>query len=194
MRRGPAGTKFAPLRLKSSKQTKTSIKLTWTKTKRAERYVIYGSKCGKGNQMKKLSVAAGTSKTVKKIAGKKLKKGKYYKFIVVALDADNNVVSTSKVAHVATKGGKVRNPSKVTVKSPVVRKAKSLEKGKKLSLKARQTGEGVKKHRVLKYESTDPGIATVSKKGVIKAKSKGTCYIYSYAQNGKYKKIKTIVK
>ena len=191
---GPAGTKFAPLRLKSSKQTKTSIKLSWTKVKGAERYVIYGSKCGKGNRMKKLSVAAGTSKTVKKIAGKKLKKGKYYKFIVVALDADNNVVSTSKVAHVATKGGKVRNPSKVTVKSPVVRKAKSLEKGKKLSLKARQTGEGVKKHRVLKYESTDPGIATVSKKGVIKAKSKGTCYIYAYAQSGKYKKIKTIVK
>ena len=134
------------------------------------------------------------SKTIKKIAGKKLKKGKYYKFIVVALDADNNVVSTSKVAHVATKGGKVRNPSKVTVKSPVVRKAKSLKKGKSLSLKAKQTGEGVKKHRVLKYESTAPEIATVSKKGVIKAKSKGTCYVYAYAQNGKYKKIKVRVK
>lgn len=41
----------------------------------------------------------------------------------------------------------------------------------------------------LRLKSTKP----VSK-GVVKAKKKGTCYIYAYAQNGVYKKIKITVK
>ena len=136
----------------------------------------------------------GASKSITKVAGKSLKKGTYYKLIVVALDANNNVVSTSKVAHVATAGGKVKNPSKVTVKSSIVKKAKKLKKGKSLRLKAKQVGKNVKKRRAVSYESTDTKIATVSKKGVIKAKAKGTCYVYAYAQNGKCKKIKVRVK
>ncbi len=49
-------------------------------------------------------------------------------------------------------------------------------------------------HRKLTYESTNPEIATVTKKGVIKGKMKGTCYVYAYAQNGMFAKIKVIVK
>ena len=71
---------------------------------------------------------------------------------------------------------------------------KSLKKGKSLRLKAKQVGKSVKKHRALSYESTNTKIATVSMKGVIKAKAKGTCYVYAYAQNGKCKKIKVRVK
>ena len=41
--------------------------------------------------------------------------------------------------------------------------------------------------------STNTKIATVTKNGRIKAKKKGTCYIYVYAQNGVYKKIKVVV-
>ena len=70
-------------------------------------------------------------------------------FIIVALDNNKNVVSTSRLIHVATKGGKSGNNRKV---------------------------------------------ATVSKKGVIKAKGKGICYVYAYAQNGVFKKDKIIVK
>ena len=44
------------------------------------------------------------------------------------------------------------------------------------------------------YESSNINIATVSKKGVVKAKKKGKCYIYAYAQNGVFRKIKIIVK
>ena len=36
---------------------------------------------------------------------------------------------------------------------------------------------------LISYESGDTGIATVTAKGVIKGKQKGTCYIYVYAQN-----------
>ena len=190
---GPAGTKFATLALKSTKQGNTNIVLSWTKVKGAKKYVIYGNACGKKNKMKKIATSTGASYNVKK-AGAKLAKGKYYKFIVVALDANNNVVSTSKVVHVATKGGKVKNPTKVDVKKAVINKAKKIKKGKTLKLGAKQVGKGVKKHRALVYESSNPKIATVSNKGVVKGKAKGTCYIYVYCQNGLYKKIKVVVK
>ena len=72
------------------------------------------------------------------------------------------------------KGGKVGNYKSVTVKSSVVKKAR--------------------KHVKIRYESTNTNIATVSKKGVVKAKAKGTCYIYAYAQNGVFKKISIRVK
>lgn len=44
------------------------------------------------------------------------------------------------------------------------------------------------------YESTNPKIATVSAKGIVKGKSKGTCSIIAYTQSGTAKKIKVTVK
>jgi len=126
-----------------------------------------------------------------------VKKGTYYKFIVVAIDKNNRVVSTSKVIHVGTKGGKAGNQKKVTVKKSILKKAKNLKKGKSLSLKAKAvkaSGGKVKTHRGLSYESTNKKIATVSSKGVVKARAKGTCYVYAYAQDGVFKKIKVVVK
>ena len=52
----------------------------------------------------------------------------------------------------------------------------------------------VKKHRAIAYESSDKNIATVSKKGVIKARGKGTCKVFVYTQNGVSKAIKVTVK
>ena len=52
----------------------------------------------------------------------------------------------------------------------------------------------IKKHRKLAYETSDPKIATVTSKGVIKAVAKGKCEIYAYAQNCMSKAIKVIVK
>jgi hypothetical protein len=110
--------------------------------------------------------------------------------MVVALDANNNVVSTSKVIHVATKGNKkIGNPTKVTTK-----KVKALKKGKTFKLGAKQVGKKVKKHRGLAYETSNAKVATISSKGVIKAVGKGTCYVYAYAQNGVFKKVKVVVK
>ena len=60
--------------------------------------------------MKKLATVTGKASNFKKIAGRKVKKGTYYKFIVVAIDGNNRVVSSSKLIHVTTKGGKVGNP------------------------------------------------------------------------------------
>ena len=194
----PAGTVFGKLALKSSKQTNTSIDLSWNRVANASSYVIYGNNCVKGVKPVKLAVTSGNKQTIKTVSNRKLNKGTYYKFIVVALDRNNNVVSTSKVVCAATKGGKVGNHKKVTVSKSVIKKAKKLKKGKSLKLKAKAVPQSrklkVRKHAAIRYESTNANIASVSKKGVVKAKNKGACYVYAFAQNGICKKIKVVVK
>ena len=193
---GPKGTKYGLLSLRSVKQGKTSIILTWNKNSKAVRYAVYGNLCGKNNKMKLLSKSVKTNSfSVRKI-NKALAKGKYYKFIVVALDENNNVVSTSKVAYVATKGGKVGNHKSVTTKAK--KNKVTVKKGKTFKLAGKAVAKSKKlkvvKHRAIKYETSNAKIATVSSKGVIKGKAKGSCYIYAYAQNGVYKKIRVLVR
>ncbi|MDO4532218.1 MAG: InlB B-repeat-containing protein [Coriobacteriia bacterium] len=192
----PAGSKFGLLKLKSTTQTKASVKITWKKVSGAKKYVIYGNKCGTKNTMKKLATTTKLSKTFKKVAGKKVAKGKYYKFLVVALDKDNNVVSTSKTIHVATKGGKVGNDKRVTTSAKNNRV--TVNKGKTFKLKAKAVAKSkrltVKRHRGIVYESSNTKVATVSQSGVIKGKKAGTCYVYAYTQNGVCAKVKVTVK
>lgn len=193
----PAGSKFAPLYAKSTKTTKSSAKVTWKRVSGATKYVVYGNKCGAKNKFKKISVVTGKTLNVKKVAGKKLKKKTNYKFIVIALDGKNNVVSTSKVVHVMTKGGKNRNYTKVKVTAP--KKAKkgklALKAGKTAKLKAKATGKKVKVHRKIRYESLNPAVATVNaSSGKVKGVKKGTVTIICYAQNGVYKNVKVTVK
>ena len=72
-----------------------------------------------------------------------------------------------------------------------------MKAGKSLALKPsakKAKGCTIVKHTALRYETTAATIAKVSSKGTIKAVSKGKCYIYAYAQNGLYEKIKVIVK
>ena len=72
-----------------------------------------------------------------------------------------------------------------------------LSKGKQFKIKAegiRPGNKKVKEHRALCYESDNPSVAKVSKKGVITARKKGTAVIYVYAQNGLFEKIVVKVK
>ena len=52
----------------------------------------------------------------------------------------------------------------------------------------------VKKHRGILYESSNTGVAKVTKKGVIRAVGTGTCKIYAYAQDGRYRSTIVTVK
>ena len=182
------GSTFSLLRAKQAKVTKKSIKLSWKKVKGAESYTIYGNKCGKNNKYVKIKTVKGTSFTQKK-----LKKGTYYKYIVVA-EGSGKILATSKTLHIATKGGKVGNDKAVKVKKTRV----NLKKGKSSTIKATSIANSkkqkVKRHRKLSYESSNPSVATVSKKGKIKAVGKGTCTVYVYAQNGISKAVKVTVK
>ena len=190
----PKGASFAPLMLRSTKQTNTSIKLTWKKVSGAKTYVIYGNKCGKTNKPKRLGKSKGSTKTIKTVAGKRLKKGTYYKFIVVALDSSGHVVSTSKIVHAVTKGGKNGNPTKVTVSKKVKKNKLTLKKGKTFKLAGKAAGKKVKKHVAVRYESSNPKIATVNKNGQIKGLKKGKCKIYVFAHNGVCTTIKLTIK
>ena len=178
-----AGSKFAPLRLKA-KSGKKKISLSWKKLKEADSYIVFGSKCG--TNMEKIATVKDN-----KYVAKKLKKGKYYKYIVVAVKG-KNVLAISKSAHCVTKGGKYGNPVKLTVKKTKV----TIKKGKTKKIKARLKVSKKTKWHISKYryESSNSKVATVNKKGKIKAKSKGKCSIYVYAQNGIYKRIKITVK
>ena len=72
-----------------------------------------------------------------------------------------------------------------------VKTSRKVKKGKSIKLKAKLT-KGIGK---LYYQSSDTAKATVSAKGVVKAKKKGTVKITIYATpNAKYKSAKKIVK
>ena len=82
--------------------------------------------------------------------------------------------------------------------APLQSVAMNVDKGAAAKLKAKAKPASkklkVKKHRAILFESSNSKVATVNKKGVIKAVGKGTCYVYAYAQNGVCKIIKVTVK
>ena len=190
------GSTFSLLQARAKKVGKTSVTLGWSKPKGAKSYVVYGNTCSKKHKYVKLATTGKNSIPVKKILKNKVKKGTYYKFIIVALDANGNVVATSKTVHAATTGGKVGNDK--AVNTAAKKNKVSIKKGKSFKLKAKAVAASsklkVKKHRGVAYESSDPAVATVSSKGVIKGKKKGSCYVYAYAQNGVFRKIKVTIK
>ncbi len=202
----PKGSKFNKLRLRSTYQTKTSITLKWKSNKKAEKYVIYGNRCGTSTKIRKSvklytvkkSTKTTMTKVIKKVKGAAVKKNTYYKFLIVALNKKNEVVSTSRMIHVATKGGKYTNYKKISIKKSVLTKAKNLNQGQRLKLYPKQIkvtkSLKARKHVPIRYESTNKTIAKVTSKGVIKALKKGSCYVYVYAQNGVYKKVRVVVK
>ena len=137
--------------------------------------VVYGGQGGKGQATLELKTTGGKSAKIKMV-GKKLAKGKPYKFAVTALDGNGKTIGKSQTAYVYTKGGKYGNPKSVTVK------------------KKKTGNKKIKKLAAMRYESSNTAVATVSKKGVVKAMGKGRCYVYAYAQNGVAKKVKVVVK
>ena len=191
-----AGSTFGTLKARATNIKEKSLTLKWNKVTAAVKYVIYANKCGTSNKYKKLASVSGSKLKITKAAGKKLKKGTYYKFLIVAVDKNSKVISAAKTIHVATKGGKLGNYKSVTTSAK--NNKFTLKTGKSFKLKAKAVAQSkkltVKKHRAIKYESSNKKIATINSKGKITAKKKGTCYIYVYAQSGAFKKIKVTVK
>lgn len=192
----PEGSLYHLLKFRASKVTTSSVKLKWQKVKGATGYIIYGNLCGKGYQ--KLKTVNGGSKVSATI--KNLKKGKYYKFFVIALqecEGTQKVTATSKTVHIALQGGKAGNYKAVKLTN-VKRNKLRLKQGKSFTIKAESVVQNkkqkVKKHRSLRYESTNSKIAKVNQKGKITANQKGRCSIYVYDQSGNYGEIKVTVK
>lgn len=180
-----AGSTFTMLKAKAAPKSNKSIKLTWSKVPGAEKYMIFSNKCGKKNKYKYIATVSGTSYTAKK-----LKKGTYYKFTIVAVKGDD-ALAVSKTLHVTTNGGKKSNNTKVKLSKTKL----SLGVGKSKTIKATlKSKKKVSIHRKVAWESDNLNVATVNSKGKITAVGKGTCYVYAYAQNGVAAKVKVTVK
>ena len=89
----------------------------------------------------------------------------------------------------------------VSKKIKVTKKSVTLKMGKTTKIKAPIVKQSSKKKLLgrwhgasLRYYSTDTGVATVTSKGKIKAKGKGTCDIYVTALNGVKTRVKVTVK
>lgn len=179
-------------------------KVSWNKVSNVDQFVILGAPCGKDIKAKSVAKTVKGSETsaiVKKIAGKKLSYEKDYKVKVKAykvVKGKKVCVGSSIVCHAAGKNNRVyTNAKKVTVS----KKSVTLKKGKSKKVKAKIVKNSnakpllSKEHdAALRYDSTNTKIATVSAKGKIKAKKKGTCYVYITALNGLYTRVKVTVK
>ena len=188
------GSSFSLIQARAEKTTKNSIHLKWNKVKGADGYMVYGNKCNPKNKYEPIQMI--TSGDITTFTHKNRKKNTYYKYTIYAyklVNGKREKVAVSKTVHATTKSSKYGNAKSVKVNKTKV----TLKKKKTFKLKCSEVAEKGRKvhiHRGIKYESSNTKIATVSNKGVIKAKKKGTCYVYAYAQNGVYKKIKVTVK
>lgn len=193
--RGAMDTSYSKLRLRVPTSTRTTNVLKWTKQTGADGYVIYGNLCNsKGKTYKLVKQVTIKDNTTTSWIDTKLASGTYYKYYIKAyklVDGKKVWIAKSKVVHSTTTGGKYSNAKSVKVNKTSV----SLAVGKTFSIKAEQVlkDKPIAGHQNIKYESGNSKVASVTSKGVIKAKKKGTCYIYVYAQNGMYKRIKVTV-
>ena len=197
---------FTSLQAQAVKTTKKAVKLKWKSQNIADGYLIYAAPCNtkkKKNTYKLIQTIPSNNSVT--YTHKSLKKGTYYKYIVAAYkDIGGQKVYTalSKTIHATTPGGKYGNGKAVKIKTGKGLTYKKgnytlrIKKNKKYKLRASEVKENkkIQRHRKLAYESDNTGIATVSAKGVIKAKTKGSCNVYVYGQNGRYAKVKVTVK
>ena len=186
------GSNFGLLKAQTTKLTKNSVTVKWNKVKNADGYIVYGAKCGAKSKYKVLKVVSGKTTSYTQ---KKLKKGTYYKYNIVAFKNINGAKVTtavSKKIHATTLGGKYG-----VAKAVKVNKTKAtIKKGKTFKIKASEIKKDkkIRRHRAICYESSNTAVATVNAKGKVKGVKKGKCTIYVYAQNGVYKTVKVTVK
>lgn len=196
-------TGYGNLKARSVTQTNNSIKVEWSRLSGADGYIVYGSQCnGNGKAYKYKKLATITNGKTRTWTHTKLKKATYYKYIVKAyklVDGKKVITDTSISVHAVTKGGnygvaKAVSVTKIGNKKNVTEVI--LKKGKTAQITAAEVKKDkkIKHHRKLCYESSNPNVATVTAKGMIKAIGKGSCTVWVYAQNGVYKAITVTVK
>lgn len=183
---------------------KNKFTVSWGKVEDAEGYDIFSVQCGNKLALKSLvKTVKGnhTSTTLEKIAGKKVSGKKTYKVVVRAYKTINGkkvYIGVSKTYHAAGKDSKTYTNAKEVKLS---KESVKLKVGKSSKIKATIVKQSKKKKLLsekhgapLRYFSTDESIAKVTAKGKIKAKKKGTCYIYITALNGVKNRVEVTVK
>ena len=179
----------------------SKVNVKWSKVDIAEGYDVFLAKCGSSFSKKPALSTKKTSIAVSKISGKKVSSSENYKALVKAyrmIDGKKHYITSSEIVHVAgTKSKKYTNPSKITG----IPDAKTLKTGKTYTIKGNVKKANSKKAllpakhaKVLRYNTSDRTVATVTNKGVIKAAGKGTCKVYAVTLNGVSRYITVTVK
>lgn len=173
--------------------TKKSVKLTWTKVPAVDGYDIYWAKCEK--KMKKVKTITSANHTKWTDKKKKLNSNhKYYVRAFKIVDGQKQYVNTSNTIHLAMPS-KCTNVKTVKVsKKNLVLKKKKLQKLSVKTILISKNKRLVPHMNVLSFVSSDRRVASVNAKGIIKAKSKGSCYIYITAASGAYTKVRVTVR
>lgn len=185
-------------------QYKDYIKAVWGQVEDADYYVVYVTYCGKKFGDGQAFVVRNpkiTSITVTGLNGKALNLKKNYKLYVIAYkktDSGRKKLTRTVVAHiVGRKSTKYANVNGITLEKTAV----SFSVGKTYTIKGQVSLTDDSKSMLsdnhaptFRFLSSDEKVATVTKKGKIKALGAGTCYVYVYAKNGYAKKVKVKVK
>lgn len=176
---------------------KKAVKISWNSVSGAAKYEVYFSRCNANG--KKYTPKFKGSTTGNSMIIKKLRKGRCYKFYVVAKDSKGNVVSQSLVGHFIAGNvkGKRTNAKSLTLGASSV----SLSKGAayKITAKQKKVRKGKKLLNsghapLLRYVSDNPSVANVDGSGNIKAVDAGTCTVYVQTVNGIWKTVAVTVK
>lgn len=128
---------------------------------------------------------------------KNLKQATYYKYQVKAykiIDGEKVIIATSKLVRSVTTSKTYGNPTKITTKNSSVTLAVGESKKVTYQIVLPENKKMKEYANLTRFESTDQKIATIDSSGIITAKTKGSCYVYVYAQNGVYVKIELTVK
>lgn len=184
-----------PLLLARGKGGNKSITISWLRYSGASGYEAYWSYCDGKKNYKKFATVKNNKLTV---THKKLKNNRDYKYYIAAYRMENGkkiYLAKSNVLHVAIKQSKFTNAKSITLNKKKV----TLKVNKTFKIQAKVKLESKKKKQMIhekayRYYTDNSNVATVSKKGVITAKAKGSCLIYVLTNNGVYQKIKVTVK
>ena len=179
------------------------IQLTWKAVKGAQGYDVYAAPCNrkKLTVVKTISGAKKNATVLSKYKGKSLNRKQSYRVRVKAyriVNGKKQYIAAGLTLHIAGPKNKTyTNVKKIQCKKTeyTLKKGKTAKITTKLILqdnkkKLLSKGHGAK----LRYSSTNKAVATVTAKGTIRAKKKGTCYIYVTALNGVNKRVKVTVK
>lgn len=171
---------------RTTKVNKSSAVFRWKQVKGADGYLIYGCRYGKKNKMKLLKHIKNTKKNKKKknlkVTLRKLRKGKFYKFKVVAyrkVKGKKKTIAVGKNLYIVTRHKKYTNSKSVKVKVKVGRKVRkkavsklTLKVGKSARLIASEVKASRKKkivrRRRVKFESSNPKVVKINAKGKLK--------------------------
>lgn len=175
-----------------------ALVLKWTKIAGVEGYDIF---VAHKKSLAKTVTNGKASVSLTKIAGKKISGKEVYSVWIKAwkyVDGKKRYIGSSRTYYIVGKTNKKYTNAK---KLKLAKKKYSLKKGKSVRIKATIVKQAIKKKLLpkyygsaLQYWSGDKKIATVTQEGRIKAKKKGSCYIYVTALNGVRTKIKITVK